>query len=588
MDRARTLALLLCAAGTAWLYHALARVSARLDQAEPTMAGEVLPWTRLMTRHAIRALGRGRHGFGPLERFLGCCAGLFALYAAMLWMARGIRDARWTAIAGCAAALFMGILLCSPVMLSSDTYFYSHYGWLLAAHGADAHAASSIPDPAFSLGGQFEFRPSVYGPLWTVISAGIVRAGGGHVGLTLLLFRALAAVCALGIGGFIWLILMRLDPASAPMGTVLFLWNPLVVIESALSGHNDACMMLLAMLAVWLHLRGARMGAILALAASALVKVITWPLVLLYILAHLRSGGARSGFLLRAGAVVAAAIILSLLAARARPGDLMTHNGDSAQFYFNGYQELIFKALRRAQGETAGSLDAPMDFKIAWDAANTTAALHADITKKSARLSLLKPGQPLLVLSTRDENWVRVFDPFSRRVGFVGKRHVHPIPPPPNAASDPVERRLSILPRDWPTVKRADLWIHIATWACFLAFFLVAAWKTVDFDRFLFWAAAFFLASILLILSRVWPWYLIWPLAYGALRPWSAATRLALLLSAGMIPLYGYLDCINTPLEWLYDYRSLAAVILPVAIFAAIEIAMRLRRDCRPAEACGK
>ena len=123
-----------------------------------------------------------------------------------------------------------------------------------------------------------------------------------------------------------------------------------MVIESALGGHNDTCMMLLALLAVWLHLRGCKAGAVVALALSALIKVITWPLVPLYVLMVLRTesdleatrlvsrprGDGRGG---------GRRICRGVLGAD-QAGRLTVHTASSAQFYENNYHELLFKGLR--------------------------------------------------------------------------------------------------------------------------------------------------------------------------------------------------------------------------------------------------
>ena len=575
---------LVCACASIWLYRALIRVVPRLTSAEPTGGGEVFSWVKPLTRDSLDSIQHCTHGFAYTGEFVACCVALFALYAIILRLARGTQSGLFMALAVGASAVFMGVLLFAPAMLSNDVYAYSHYGRMLAVYGMDAHGPpppTSLADP-FSLGGFYEWVPSVYGPLWTVISAGLVLLGGGHVGLTITLFRALEIAAALGSGGFIWLIMKQLAPERAAQGTLLFLWNPLVLTESALGGHNDTCMMFLALLAVWLHLRGHKAGAVIALALSALVKVITWPLVPLYILMTLRraSGWKESVWLLgRAGVGVAAVMVLSVFFARMNPNGLTAHTAGAAQFYENNYHELLFKGLRHLLGEPADSLDAPMDFRTWWVATNSRAVLHAGTSNKSKDLCRLKPQQELLVLSDEDSDlWLRVYDPPDRLQGYVDWGHLAVIDDPPDAERDPTVHRLSGWPPDWPTVATANRWVRIATWSLFVAFGLLAAWKTVDLDSFLVWGTAFFIASQLLVFTKIWPWYAIWQLAFGALKPRSTVTRLALLLSAGMLLLYPLLDYSNSPLDWLYDYRSIPTIVLPTALFALLILWQRIRR----------
>ena len=80
---------------------------------------------------------------------------------------------------------------------------------------------------------------------------------------------------------------------------------------------------------------------------------------------------------------------------------------------------------------------------------------------------------------------------------------------------------------------RANWLIRAVTWGLFVAFGLLAAWRTLDFDSFLIWGTWFFLASQLLVFTKIWPWYAIWPLAFGALKATRPVMRLALLYRPG-------------------------------------------------------
>ncbi len=585
--------LLACSVASARLYLAVIRIIPKMTSAEPSGSGEVFPWVQRITHATLDSVAHKTDSFNYTVEFMACFAGLFALYVAMLFAVRGLQSRRFVALAAVAAAFFMAMLAHAPAMLSSDVYAYAHYGRLLANFGMDAHSPAAVAvagtnkDDPFSLGGYYDFVASVYGPFWTVISAALVFLGGGHVGLTVLLLRGLEIVLALGCGGFIWAILKELAPERAAFGTILFLWNPLVIFESASGGHNDTCMMFFALLAAWLHLRRWKAGAVVSLALSALVKVITAPLVPLYILMVLRSSHTwkeRAWFLARACAGVAAAVALSACLARMKPDGLLQQTASGAQFYENNYHEPLFKWLRRALGEPADSIETPMDFRTWWVAANGRAVLHAGISNKSADLCRLKPGQRLLATSDEDsDEWLRVYDPANGLQGYVNWRYIVVIEDPPDSQLTPTERRISGWPPDWPTVKESNRIIRVATWALFVAFGLLAAWKTVDFDSFILWSTAFFLAADLLVFTKIWPWYAVWPLALGALKPDSAPTRLAIYLSAGMIMLYALLDYSTTQWQWFYDYRSIPTIVLPVALFAIVQCCGLFRRRMSPA-----
>jgi hypothetical protein len=281
----------------------------------------------------------------------------------------------------------------------------------------------------------------------------------------------------------------------------------------------------------------------------------------------------RAWLLGRAGLGAVAAVALSVICARMSLNGLTVHTASSPQFFENNYHELVFKGLRRLLGEPADSIEAPMDFRPYWVATNGHAVLHAGVSNKTDDLARLTAQHPLLAISDEDSDyWLRVYDPVSRLQGYVDWSHlVVPGADPPIAERDRSAQRLSEYPPDLATVREANTLIRVTTWGLFIAFGLLAAWKTRDFEGFLYWGTAFFLASQLLVFTKIWPWYAIWPLAFGALRPRSAAMWLAVLLSAGMPAMYVLFDFSNSlEWSWLNDYRSIFSIVLPVVIFGII------------------
>ena len=428
----------------------------------------------------------------------------------------------------------------------------------------------------------YQFVSSVYGPLWTVISGGIVLAGGGHVGLTLLIFQSLGSSGGVGQRRF-----YMGDPQSALprprrcKGPCSFYGTQLVIIESALGGHNDTCMMFLALLAVWLHLRGSKAGAVIALTLSALVKVITAALVPLYMLMILRGATGwkeRGWFLLRAGLGAAAAVAASMLCARMSPNGVTLHTASTAQFFENNYHELLFKGLRRVLGEPGGFHSSAHGF--------SSLLGGNERTRGSARRHLEQNGRPLppedRTSIARDlrrrlrrlDAGLRSGEPDARVCRLAAsdrhRRTRRSRTPTPPCGAFPAGRRIG---RRWSMANRL---IRVTTWSLFIAFGLLAAWKTTDFDAFLTWSTAFFLASQLLVFTKIWPWYAVWPLAFGALKPRSAATRLAIMLSAGMIIIYVLFDYSSSDRwSWVNDYRSIPTIVLPVVLFAILQWSTR-------------
>jgi alpha-1,6-mannosyltransferase len=158
--------------------------------------------------------------------------------------------------------------------------------------------------------------PTPYGPLWTAVerAAYVLSRGSVPVGITLIKVPTFLAV--LGTAALIWRLLGKLRPERRFTATMLFLANPLVLIELAGDGHNDAVAGFFVVLAISATVRRRAFVAVIALAAAALVKADVLPLGLLMIVALVlwRQSLGRVVLEVAAGAVVALAGAVALFA----------------------------------------------------------------------------------------------------------------------------------------------------------------------------------------------------------------------------------------------------------------------------------
>ncbi len=95
--------------------------------------------------------------------------------------------------------------------------------------------------------------PILYGPSWLAIASLLVSAGRHNPLLVILLFRGLALFAHLANTGLIWAILTITAPAQRLPGSLLYAWNPLVLLELAGNGHYDGLVICLLLLAIWLY-----------------------------------------------------------------------------------------------------------------------------------------------------------------------------------------------------------------------------------------------------------------------------------------------------------------------------------------------
>ena len=578
--------LLACAAVSLVLYGLLLATLIHLGTVEPSYSGEVVPGVEVLRRETIER----RHAATSVP-FLALILALFGMYAVGLVRARTWNTPRCRRLAFGAGALFLLLQLLSPVMLSTDVFAYAMYGRIQAIYGGDPYLKLEppYPDDPFLPLSYFLPWPSWYGPLWTAISGVLALGGREHVGVTVLLFRGFAVLSALAAGGLVWAILRRTDPARATQGLVFFLWNPLVVLESGLSGHNDAFVAALLLLGVWLSSRDRRLIAVVAFTLAAMVKLVTGlllPLYLVLVVRRLATARERGRFLARAaaaGLLTAGVLFLVVGHGHRLP---VAESAAAAYFYDNNVYQVLLPRVRVWLGEDPESARVPVHFYPWWAETVRPTTVESTPGGSSRDVERVKAGTKFLVIAPLDQGWVQVHNPQSKRQGYVQEAGLDKIERPDHANADPSLARLERNPAAGAIAARANSLIRVLTWTAFIAFLVLALRRIEDRRSWLVWSAAAFLAVYWLVATEIWPWYVIWSLALAALVPGSSAARLAAVLSCTVLTLYVTIGFERTAQSWLFTYRSLPAFVLPLLIFFGLFGAGGLMRLVR--SRCGQ
>jgi alpha-1,6-mannosyltransferase len=87
-------------------------------------------------------------------------------------------------------------------------------------------------------------------------------------------FKLVAVASSLGSAVFIWMILGRVRPELRPLGTLAYLWNPMILVELAGDGHNDALMAFFVLRALFLTIRGCTSSGLVAMSLGVLTKYV--------------------------------------------------------------------------------------------------------------------------------------------------------------------------------------------------------------------------------------------------------------------------------------------------------------------------
>jgi hypothetical protein len=184
--------------------------------------------------------------------YLVSTLGLFALYAIVLVRCqRGGVDRRAARVCGLALPVLFNLLLIPGVPhLSQDIFSYMAHGYLGQLPGGNPFllAASEVGNTtigprlaAYGWNPEAGIGITPYGVLWTRLEMAIMGVTS-DIPTALLLLKAVVVAASFGTAILIWQYLGRTNPPLQMLGTLAYLWNPLVVMEFAGEGHNDSAL----------------------------------------------------------------------------------------------------------------------------------------------------------------------------------------------------------------------------------------------------------------------------------------------------------------------------------------------------------
>ncbi len=184
------------------------------------------------------------------------------------------------------------VLLFLPLLFSRDVYSYAYYGRIAAVYHANPYIAtpSEFPQDALApfVGPKWVGTPAVYGPLWTHVSSLIARATD-DVGAFVDALRLIAIGASLATALVVMRLVHRVRPDREAFAGAIIGLNPVVLFQSAASGHNDLLVALAVASALALLFSGRELWATAALALGALVKATAAvPLLLLWVVVAAR------------------------------------------------------------------------------------------------------------------------------------------------------------------------------------------------------------------------------------------------------------------------------------------------------------
>lgn len=431
-----------------------------------------------------------------------------ALGGVLLACVRARAPRHWhLALAVVGAAILGGTLVLLPSLPSDDVFSYVMYGRIAIVHHANpliAVPSRFANDPFLGLVYWRNVR-SVYGPIWLLMSNGITalaEALGGSLATYVLLFKLLGLVCHLVNMVLIWAILGRVAPRRRLLGTLMYGWSPLCLLEFCASAHNDALMLTFLLLSVLLLVRRWEVPALLAFGIAVAIKYVPIALLPVYLFAivYLR---------------VMARGRLAEHRERALPRWL--RGGDAA-----GVRGVMRVVARNWRWSDLWAATWRLGIVLAVVIVATLPFWAGPGTFKSILYS--PPAQRLNNSLLEVIMW-----PLIGLVRLTGLR--------PSWSQILVETVLKAA----AMIAFGALWLREFRRARGLPGML-SAWAWI-----LFW-------YVVVASGWFWPWYVTWVVVFVALLPWDDLTLATLLLAGGVLTLYGFQPLYAAPVYGLRAY----------------------------------
>ncbi len=224
------------------------------------------------------------------------CYGLGALLVRRQFVTASQRTLRGLIWLG--ALLGGTIFLLTPALLSHDILVYAAYSRILTAYHANPYFVpiAAFPHDPFSLHNYWFRSVSAYGPIWILVCGFFGWFVGPNQSAYVLAFRLFALFFDLLN---IWLVgrtlqVLGRSARTVTLGMLLYAWNPLLLLESGLGGHNDGFMMTFVLAGILLAASAEKHGQLLRargylpaaamLTLAALIKFTALPILAAYLL----------------------------------------------------------------------------------------------------------------------------------------------------------------------------------------------------------------------------------------------------------------------------------------------------------------
>lgn len=172
-------------------------------------------------------------------------------------------------------ALLSVIFLFAPAVELPQVFLYGLYGRMVTILHVNPYALSHTILPGnllYSIIATSHVGPAPYGPLWLDLTLPVTLLARDSVANLLFDFRLFALLVHLANTLLIWQILGRLRAERRVAGTLLYAWNPIILLLGIAEMHYELVMILCILLASYFYLRRAFLLGWVSLLLAALMN----------------------------------------------------------------------------------------------------------------------------------------------------------------------------------------------------------------------------------------------------------------------------------------------------------------------------
>ncbi|HEY3991842.1 MAG TPA: hypothetical protein VGM01_03075 [Ktedonobacteraceae bacterium] len=293
---------ILCAAGL--VACCLLTVTPLIRIPDPVLSLHLTPGTGLAAistwlPRTLAGLNTSTSAYSELFGLLSLAFLCYGLAALLVRRAPATDDQRVVRGVIWLSTLLIGIIyVATPAMLSHDILVYASYSRVLATYHANPYFVpiANFPQDPFAIHNYWSKVVSAYGPVWMLVcgfSGWLLHPDQSSYTLAFRSFALLFDLINIWLVGRI-LQMMGRSARTATLGMLLYAWNPLLLLESGLGGHNDGFMMTFVLAGILLAVRSEKRGQLLRargylpvvimLTLAALVKFTALPILAAYLL----------------------------------------------------------------------------------------------------------------------------------------------------------------------------------------------------------------------------------------------------------------------------------------------------------------